>query len=188
VIDLGRRNDAPENCINVQKMPPVSTLLRRFRAAALVAASCVSYAACASTSYDAPNTLGVLPPQKPAPLWLGAVRGTDGAVNAGAAAVTPSQIPGWTHVLISLEDRAAGGIYTWSLRSGSCAAQGAVVGPADRYGEFAIHADGSGAADALVPATLSPSDSYAVVATPAAPGANAPGAASACADLSRGFM
>ncbi|MEO6778863.1 MAG: hypothetical protein ABI194_05355 [Gemmatimonadaceae bacterium] len=148
----------------------------------------IACAACATGGYDAPNTLGVLPPQPPAPLWLGAVRGgtatIGGAPISGAAAVTPSPTPGWTHVLLSLSDVTAGGIYSWSLRSGTCAAQGAVLGPADRYANFSIRADGSGAADAVVPAVLSPSAPYAVVASPVTQGASTSG----CADLARGSM
>ncbi|MDQ2890208.1 MAG: hypothetical protein M3R65_06580, partial [Gemmatimonadota bacterium] len=94
-----------------------------------------------------------MPLRPPPPVWLGSVHTSSGTPIAGAAAATPTQAPGWSHVLISLGDASAGGLYSWSLHSGSCASQGGVVGPADRYGEFAIHADGTGAADALVPLT-----------------------------------
>ncbi len=125
-----------------------------------------------------------MPLQPPTPVWLGSVRSTTGTAIAGAAAITPSQTPGWAHVLISLDDIKTGGIYSWSLRSGSCGAQGSVIGPADRYGEFAIHADGTGAADAMVPLSLSPQQTYAVVAGPV----SSTGAPGACADLVRSAL
>ncbi|MDQ6737404.1 MAG: hypothetical protein M3Z30_06865 [Gemmatimonadota bacterium] len=83
-------------------------------------------------------------------------------------------------MLISVGDISTGGVYAWSLRSGSCAAQGGIIGPSDRYGEFAIRPDGSGAADALVPLTLSTSQTYAVVTNPVGPSSASAGA---CADL-----
>jgi hypothetical protein len=154
--------------------------------AALASASCL---ACATTTYDSPNTLGVLPRQPPTPLWLGAMHGSGNvAPVAGAAALTPSRTPGWTHALVSVNDAPVGGIYTWSVRSGNCGAQGSVVGPTERYGQFPIRADGYGAAEAEIPATMSPSGSYAVVATPAVPGATGGAATTVCADLTRGSM
>ncbi len=163
-------------------MPSIPNTFCHFLAAAAV---CAVASACATQSYDFPNTLGVLPPPKPAPLWLGTIHGIgQGGGVSGAAAVTPSRTPGWTHVLVSLADTRASGTYAWSLRSGTCAAQGGIVGPDNRYADFVIHADGSGAAEAAVPETLSPSTSYVVVATPVAP-ATAP---VACADLALGSM
>lgn len=120
----------------------------------------------------------------PTPVWLGTIRGTGATPIAGAAAVTPSETPGWAHVLISLGDISSGSVYGWSLHNGTCGAQGGVIGPADRYGDFSIHADGSGAADAVVPLTLSSSESYAIVATPVSPAAGV----GLCADLLRTSM
>ena len=161
-------------------MPSVANFARRYIVFAVVCAAC---AACAPhDAYDFPNTLGVLPPQKPVPLWLGAIRGSS---QSGAASVTPSRVPGWENVMISIGDSQAGAMYDWSLRSGGCGSQGSVVGPADRYGTFTVRADGSGFAEATVPATLSPSASYAVVATPVSSNAAAAGTATgACANLS----
>jgi hypothetical protein len=159
--------------------------ISRFIAAALASVACAS---CTTVTYDSPNTLGVLPQQPPAPLWLGAMHGSaNGATPAGAAALTPSRTPGWVHALVSLSDVPVGGVYAWSIRSGNCGAQGSVVGPAERYGQFPIRADGSGAAEAEIPATMSPSASYAVVAAPVAPGASG-ATGSVCADLARGSM
>jgi hypothetical protein len=167
---------APGNCINLAEMRLTSNVLRRLAAVVAIGAVCAS---CATQFYDSPNTLGVLPAPKPVPLWLGAIHGTGTTGVSGAAAVTPSPTPGWTHVLISIDNSVAGGEYGWSLKSGSCAAQGNVIGPTNRYADFIVRADGSGAAEATVPETLSPSASYAVVATPAA-SATTP---AACADL-----
>lgn len=165
-------------------MPYVPNIARRF---IVIALACTICGGCVPRdSYDFPNTLGVLPPQKPTPLWLGTIHGA-GSAESGAASVSPSQTPGWEHVLVSIDDSpAVGGMYNWSLRSGSCGAQGSIVGPADRYAAFIVRADGSGGAEAVVPATLSPSASYAVVATPISSGAAA--ASSACADLTLSSM
>jgi len=117
------------------------------------------------------------------------MHGTSNDSVTGASAVTPSRTPGWTHVLISVNGAPSGDIYAWSLRSGSCAAQGGVVGPTERYGGFLIRADGSGAAETEIPAILSPSASYAVTASPTSTGSAAAGTtAAACADLTRGSM
>ena len=170
-------------------MSRASNSLRHYILIALAGAACT---ACAhGGSYDFPNTLGVLPPQKPTPLWLGSVRGTGTA--RGAASVTPSQTPGWDHVLISINDAPAGGTYAWSLHSGSCSGQGSIVGPSDRYADFITRADGSGDAEAVIPVSLSPSASYSVVATPVTYGsgpsaASTTSAGSACADLTLGSM
>ena len=157
-------------------MPNLSTFLHRSIVAALVTSSCL---ACAS-SPDFSRSLGVMPLKPQPPVWLGSVRSLGPSPVAGAAALTPSQVPGWAHVLISLDDMATGGTYAWSLHSGSCGAPGGVIGPVERYGAFAIRPDGSGTADAVVPVALSTSQSYAVVATPVAQSSSAPGA---CADL-----
>jgi hypothetical protein len=175
----------PGNCINLAEMSSLPNALRNLAVVAVIGAACAS---CAAQSYDAPNTLGVLPPPKPVPLWLGAVHGAGTAGISGAASVTPSHTPGWEHVLISIENSVAGGTYAWSLKSGSCASQGNVIGPANRYADFNIHADGSGAAEAAIPETLSPSASYAVVATPAASTGVSATAPLACADLALGSM
>lgn len=176
------RSGAPGSCINHVQMSSITSALRPLYLVVLSA----SFVACASRSYDSLNTLGVMPLRAPTPVWLGAIRGSgpDTIANpiAGAAAVTPSQTPGWAHVLISLDDISSGGEYAWSLHSGSCGAQGSVIGPADHYSDFAIHADGSGAAEAIVPLELSPSASYAVIATRVSPGGSG---ATACADLIR---
>ena len=175
----------PGNCINLAEMPSVPNIFRHFVAVAAVGAVCAS---CATQPYDLPNTLGVLPPPRPIPLWLGAVHGTGTTGVSGAASVTPSPTPGWLHVLVSVENSVAGGTYAWSLRSGSCTAQGNVIGPANRYADFIIRADGSGAAEAAVPETLSPSASYYVVATPAATANPSVTTPAACADLTLGSM
>jgi hypothetical protein len=157
-------------------------------------AAVAAVAGCASSTYDKSNSLGVMPLQPPAPLWLGAVSGLggsgSGSVN-GAAAATPSQVPGWTHVMLSLDNSAAGAVYTWSLRSGNCGGEGSVIGPSDRYTRFDIHADGTGAVEAFIPANLSQSQTYAVIATPVSPGTASPTASSApvaCANLTRTSM
>ena len=157
-------------------MSKLSTRLHRSFVLAVAASSCL---ACAS-SPDFSRSLGVMPLAPQPPVWLGSVRSLGATPVAGAAAITRSQVPGWSHVLISLDDISSGGLYTWSLRSGSCGSQGAVIGPADRYGEFAIRPDGSGAADALVPFAPSTAQNYAVIATPVSSSANSAGA---CADL-----
>lgn len=144
-------------------------------AGCLAAVSCI---ACAS-SPDFTRSLGVMPLRPPPPVWLGSVRGSGSAYINGAAALTPAQAPGWAHVLISLADVSTGGVYSWTLHSGNCGAPGSTIGPVDRFGEFVIRPDGTGAADALIPLNLSTSQTYAVVATPLSP-ATAP---SACADL-----
>src|SRR6185437_17153804 len=124
LIDNGNvAGPVPGNCINLAEMPPFSDVLRNLAVVAAIGAAC---GACAAQSYDAPNTLGVLPPPKPAPLWLGAVHGAGTAGISGAASVTPSHTPGWEHVLISVENSVTGGTYAWSLKSGSCASQGNV--------------------------------------------------------------
>jgi len=162
-------------------MPPIPNTLRRL----LITAAVTSLStACASNSYDTPNSLGVMPLSPPTPIWLGAIGNSSEATIRGAAAVAPSQVPGWEHVMLSLDNTTAGGIYAWSLHTGTCASQGNVVGPVDRYSQFAIHADGSGAAEALIPILLSPTNAYAVVATPL----SASSAPSACADLTRTSM
>jgi len=190
LIDNGNvAGPVPGNCINLAEMPPFSNVLRNLAVVAAIGAVCAS---CAAQSYDAPNTLGVLPPPKPTPLWLGAMHSAGTAAIAGAASVTPSATPGWAQVLISVQNSVAGETYAWSLKSGTCASQGNVIGPANRYADFNIHADGSGAAEAAIPETLSRSASYAVVATPAAsraPSAIASASApAACADLAFGSM
>lgn len=162
-------------------MAPIPDTIKQLLITAAVA--CLS-TACASAAYDTPNSLGVIPLMPPTPIWLGAIGSSSTATIAGAAAVAPSQVPGWNHVMLSLDNTTAGGIYTWSLRTGTCASQGSVVGPADRYSPFAIHADGSGAAEAVIPTLLSPTDSYVVVATPV----SASSAPSACANLARTSM
>lgn len=170
-------------------MSSLPNVLSHLAAAMVIGTVCTS---CAAQSYDLPNTLGVLPPPRPAPLWLGTIHGTGAPGIAGAASVTPSPSPGWEHVLISVKNGVAGGTYAWALKSGSCASQGSVIGPADRYADFNIHADGSGAAEAAVPEKLSSSASYAVVATPTthADASHATSATepAACADLIFGSM
>ena len=186
LIDDGTvASPVPGNCINLAEMPPFSNVLRNLAVVAAIGAACAS---CAAQSYDAPNTLGVLPPPRPTPLWLGAMHGTGTSGIAGAASVTPSPTPGWVHVLVSVDNSVAGETYAWSLKSGTCASQGNVIGPANRYADFNIHADGSGAAEAAIPETLSPSASYAVVATPAASRVSSASAPVACADLAFGSM
>ena len=86
--------------------------------------------------------------------------------------------------MLSLDNSTAGAVYAWSLRSGNCGGQGSVVGPSDRYVRFDIHADGSGAAETVIPTTLSQSESYAVVATPISPSTGP----DACANLTRTTM
>lgn len=168
--------------MNLAEMPPIPSTLRQILVVALAAAIGT---ACAPSAYDSPNTLGVMPLRPPTQIWLGAVGGSGNTtVINGAAAVTPSQIPGWTHVMLSIDNTVAGQVYSWSLRSGSCGSEGSVVGPTDRYSAFAIHADGTGAAETVIPTTLSQSESYAVIATPVSPG----GASSACANLTRASM
>lgn len=162
-------------------MPTIPKPLHRLFVTAAVVCLCT---ACASSSYDAANSLGVMPLRPPTPIWLGAIRSSNTATITGAAAVAPSQVPGWDHVMLSIDNTAAGGIYRWSLRTGTCASQGSVVGPVDRYSQFAIHADGSGAAEAVIPTVLSPANSYAVFATPV----TASAAQTACADLARTSM
>ena len=152
----------------------------------MTALAALSVASCAPRAYDSFNTLGVLPPQPPTPIWIGAVRGSSAAALTGAAAVTPSQTPGWAHVLISVANvSTSGSMYAWSLRSGDCSSQGSVIGPADRYADFVIRADGSGGAEAVVPLSLkSAGGPYTIVATPVMAGSG-PGA---CADLARSTM
>ena len=157
-------------------MSNLSSYLHRTIGVTLVASSCL---ACAS-SPDFTRSLGVMPLRPQPPVWLGPVRSLGSTPVAGAAALTQSQVPGWAHVLISVGDISTGGVYAWSLRSGSCGAQGGIIGPSDRYGEFSIRPDGSGAADALVPLTLSTSQTYAVVTNPVGPSSASAGA---CADL-----
>ncbi|MEO7217373.1 MAG: hypothetical protein ABI026_04200 [Gemmatimonadaceae bacterium] len=163
-------------------MPPLYNVIARSFIAAAVVGAC---AACASASYDTPNTLGVMPLQPPTPIWLGAIAAAGGSSAVdGAAAVTPSQMPGWTHIMLSLDNSTAGAVYTWSLRSGNCGGQGNIIGPSDRYARFNIHADGTGAVETVIPTTLSQSESYAVIATPVSPSTGS----AACANLTRTTM
>lgn len=164
-------------------MLPPSRISTRFAAAVIVALSIAT--ACAPRSYRG-SQLGVLPPQPPKPLWLGAFRaGIADSSLRGAAAVTPSSTPGWSHILISISGARPSATYNWRLHSGGCGASGPVVGPDDRYTPLLSFADGTAKAESIVPTLLTASTPYSVTVMSQSDAASTP---SACADLVYGLM
>jgi len=143
------------------------------------ALAAVLITACA-TGY-APKQLGVLPPTPPSPLWMGPVRPVAVPAMRGAAAVTVSQTPNYSHVLVSISGGVPGQSYDWTLHSGSCGSVGAAL-PVNGYPLIA-YADGTAKADGYAPERLSPGTPYSVVIG-AANAATPP----ACADLAYGSM
>jgi hypothetical protein len=137
-----------------------------------------------SQGYHEPVNLGVLPPQPPQPLWLGAVHPTTGDTALGeVAAVTSSSTPSWSHVLVSIKGAQPFTTYAWRLHSGTCSASGPIVGPDDRYTPLVPFADGTAASETTIPVVLAPTQPYSVVVmNPSGNGA------SACADLTYGSM
>lgn len=136
--------------------------------------------ACASP-YRTSNTLGVLPPQPPRPLWMGAVRPESNPGMRGAAAITVTRTPGYSHVLVSIAGGTPGRSYDWTLHSGSCGSAGATI-PVAGY-PLVTYPDGTAKAEGSISEKLTPNTPYSVVIG-SADGAAAP----ACADLAYGYM
>ncbi|MGI9089947.1 MAG: hypothetical protein ACR2GG_02450 [Gemmatimonadaceae bacterium] len=164
-------------------------LIRR-RPNARLAVACatllvVATAACAPRNYRG-SQLGVLPPQPPKPLWLGAFRAApaDSSLR-GAVAVTLSSTPGWSHVLLSLSGARPAASYTWRLHSGRCSDNGPVIGPDERYDPLLPFADGTAKAESTVPGILTPSAPYSVTVTSQS---EASPSTVACAELDYGSM
>jgi len=147
---------------------------------ALVTLAAVTLSACAPR-YQQINTLGVLPPQPPRPLWMGAVRPETNASMRGAAAITTTPTPNYSHLLVSISGGIPGRSYGWTLHSGSCGNTGAAI-PTNGYA-LITYADGTARAEGYVPEKLSPNAPYSVVIGPA-DAATPP----ACADLAYGSM
>lgn len=155
---------------------------RRIPFAALVAIAGASIAATAcAPRYPGPSGLGVLPPQPPSPLWMGAVRPEADASMRGAAAITTTPTPDYSHVLVSISGGTPGQSYGWTLHSGSCGSVGPAL-PVNGY-PLVTYADGTAKAEGYVPARLSPTAPYSVVIG-TADAATPP----ACADLAYGSM
>lgn len=149
---------------------------------ALVCATlvCAALAACAPGSQQF-NRLGVLPPQPPRPLWMGAVRPEADPTMRGAAAITTTPIPDYSHVLVSISGGTPGRSYAWTLHSGSCGSPGTAIpvnGP-----PLVTYPDGTAKADGYVPQKLTPNTPYSVVI-----GSGDAATPPACADLSYGSM
>lgn len=110
------------------------------------------------------NTLGVLPSTPVAPLWLGALTpNTAGTPLRGAAAITPSATPKWSHVLVSIQGGTPGTAYAWHLRAAPCGTPGDDIGPADRFPPIVPGPDGTAAAETSIPTILSATTAYSVV-------------------------
>lgn len=139
-------------------------------------------AACA-TGYPGPSGLGVLPPAPPRPLWMGAVRPEPSAPASplrGAAAVTTTLTPGYSHVLVSITGGTPGHSYDWTLHRGNCTSVADAV-PVNGY-PLVTYADGTAKAEGYVAQRLSSATPYSVVI------AGNGGATPACADLAYGGM
>jgi len=152
--------------------------LARSARLALVSLACV--VGCA-TSYRTSNTLGVLPPQPPQPLWMGAIHPESNPAMRGAAAITATRTPGYSHVLVSIWGGTPGHSYPWTLHSGSCGSVGATI-PVAGY-PLATYADGTAKAEGSVSEKLTPNAPYSVVI-----GAADASTPPACADLAYGSM
>lgn len=137
-------------------------------------------AACAP-QYPGPNMLGVLPAQKPQPLWMGAVRPEGDATMRGAAAITATPTANYSHVLVSISGGTPGSTYDWTLHSGSCGSVGAAI-PVNGS-PLVTYADGTAKAEGYASEKLAPSTPYAVVI-----GTGSAAAVPACADLAYGSM
>lgn len=136
-------------------------------------------AACA-TGYPGPSGLGVLPPAPPRPLWMGAVRPEAPASPLrGAAAVTATLTPGYSHVLVSITGGTPGRSYDWTLHRGNCGSVADAI-PVNGYPLIA-YADGTAKAEGYVAQRLSSATPYSVVIADG-------GATPACADLAYGSM
>lgn len=137
-------------------------------------------------SYSGNRHLGVLPPQPPAALWLGAFRAApvDSALR-GAAAVTASSTPHWSHVLLSLSGARPATAYTWRLHSGRCTDAGPAIGPDSRYEPLVPFADGTAKVDTFVPGLLDPHETYSVTVSRQSA---ATSSTDGCADLVYGTM
>lgn len=142
--------------------------------------------ACAPRNYDNGGRLGVLPPQPPKPLWLGAFRASPADTSLrGAVAVTLSSTPGWSHVLISVSGARPSASYIWRVHSGHCAESGPAIGPDDRYQPLVPFADGTAKGESTIPMMLTPSAPYSATVTEQS---GATLAAGACAELDYGSM
>lgn len=151
----------------------------------LLAATLIAVGACAPHNYRG-RQLGVLPPQPPKPLWLGAFRaGPADSSLRGAVAVTVSSTPGWSHILLSISGARPTATYTWRLHSGRCGDNGPTIGSDNRYEPLIPFADGTAKAESLVQSILTPSAPYSVTVT-GQPDASA--APAACAELVYGSM
>lgn len=99
----------------------------------------------------------------------------------GAAAITTTPTPDYSHVLVSIWGGTPGQSYDWTLHSGSCTSVGAAI-PVNGY-PLATYADGTAKAEGYVPQKLTPNASYSVVI-----GSGNAATPPACADLSYGSM
>lgn len=147
-------------------------------AVALSALFALLVTACAH-GYEASNQPGVYAPRGMEPLWLGSIQPVANAELRGAAAVAPSSVPHWAHVLVSIKGATPASTYSWRLHSGRCTDNGPTIGPDDRYAPLIAFDDGTAAAESLLPTTLSASTLYSVTIS---------GPAAGCADLAYGSM
>lgn len=153
----------------------------RFTVLAFAGALAAALSNACAPQYPGPNTLGVLPPTPPSPLWMGAVRPEADKGMRGAAAVTGTPGASYSHVLVSISGGTPGQEYPWTLHSGSCGSVGAAL-PVNGF-PLVTYADGTAKADGYLSQKLAPNTPYSVVIG-AADAATPP----ACADLSFGSM
>lgn len=149
----------------------------------LAAVAALALLAACATGYPGPSGLGVFPPAPPRPLWMGAVRPEPSAPATplrGAAAVTTTATPGYSHVLVSITGGTPGHSYDWTLHRGNCTSVADAV-PVSGYPLIA-YADGTAKAEGYVTQPLSSSTPYSVVI------GESGGATPACADLAYGAM
>lgn len=125
-------------------------------------AAAIALGACAHYRDPQINTLGVLPPQPPPPLWLGALQSRTDTTLRGAVAVTPSATPDWSHILLSVRGARPGVAYVWHLRSGACDSGSSPIGPPNRFVPVVAGSDGTGATETSVPLELSSGQTYSV--------------------------
>jgi hypothetical protein len=147
----------------------------------LALAAAGTMAAACAPRYPGPSGLGVLPVTPPSPLWMGAVRPQTDANMRGAAAITATPTPNYSHVLVSIWGGTPGRSYDWTLHSGSCGSTGAAI-PVNGY-PLVTYADGTAKAEGYVPQKLIAGSQYSVVI-----GAQDAAAPPACADLAYGSM
>ena len=156
-------------------------VIRSKRLVLISLAGVVASAAACATPYRTSTKLGVLPPQPPRPLWMGPVRAESSPGMRGAAAITATNTPGYSHVLVSIAGGTPGRAYDWTLHSGSCGSAGATI-PVAGY-PLVTYPDGTARAEGSISEKLTPNTPYSVVI-----GSADAAAAPACADLAYGYM